>query len=78
MNKLIRRLHLPAVAALVGQLIGLTDLAASNPQVAQDVVLPHLGLSPEWAAVLLATCTLIQAFQRALHKGDQMEVPKGR
>lgn len=78
MKGLLKKLHLPAVLALAGQLVGLTDLAASNPKITQDVVLPHFGLSPEWAAVLLAACTLIQAVTKAVHKGDTIDAPIGR
>lgn len=76
MPGILKKLHLPAVVALVGQLVGLSDLVASNQKVASEVVLPHVGLSPEWAAVLVAICTLIQAVTRAVNKGDVMEVPK--
>lgn len=78
MKKIFRKLHLPAVVTLLGQIVGVTDLVASNPKIAQDVVIPHIGLSPEWAAVLVGACTLIQAVQRAIHAGDKLEVQKAR
>lgn len=76
MNTLLKKIHLPAVLTFVGQLVGVSDLIAQNPKVATEVALPHLGLSPEWAAVLVGACTLIQAFQRAIHSGDKIEVQK--
>lgn len=75
MKSLWKKLHLPAVLTFVGQLVGVSDLIASNPKIAVDN-LPHLGLSPEWAAVLVAACTFAQAVQRAIHAGDKIEVPK--
>lgn len=78
MKNIWKKLHLSAVLALAGQLVGISDLVASNPKVATEIAVPHLGLSPEWAAVLIGTCTLIQAFTRAIHAGDKMEVPKPR
>lgn len=77
MKNLWKKLHLSAALALIGQVVGITDLVAANPQTAVQN-LPHLGLSPEWAAALVAVCTAIQAFTRAIHAGDKMEVPKGR
>lgn len=76
MKNILKKLHLPAVLALVGQVIGVSDLVAANPKIASEVVMPHLGLSPEWAAVLIALCTLVQAASRAIHKGDVIEVEK--
>jgi hypothetical protein len=76
MKNLFKKLHLPAVLALVGQVIGVSDLVASNPKAAELAVFPHLGLSPEWAAALVAFCTFLQAATRAIHSGDKLEVPK--
>lgn len=77
MPNLFKKLHLPAVIAFAGQLIGLTDLVAQNPKIATEIAVPHLGLSPEWATVLVGACTLVQAVSRAVHKGNVVEVPKG-
>lgn len=77
MKKFFKKLHVPAVLAFVGQLVGVTDLVASHPQIAADTI-PHLGLSPEWATALVAACTAVQAVTRAVHKGDKTEVPKAR
>lgn len=75
MTSLLKKLHLPAVVALVGNVIGISDLVATNKDAAM-ANLPHLGLSPEWAAVLVAACTLMQAVTRAVHAGDKTEIEK--
>ena len=78
MKGIWKKLHLSAALAFVGNLVGITDLIAANPKIATEIVVPHLGLSPEYAALLVAVCTVIQAGSRAIHAGDKMEVPKPR
>lgn len=78
MKNILKRIHLSAALALIGNVVGLTDLIAQNPKVASEVVIPHLGLSPEWATAVVLICTTVQAVTRAVHKGDVQEVPKPR